>query len=94
MTASPMNFSTVPLWRSSSLRTRVWYGCRTRRTSSGSIASARAVKPTRSQKRHVTTFRSSRAAVGAANAVPQAEQKRASAAFSRPQLGQIFTRGG
>ena len=60
MTASPMNFSTVPPWRSSSARTRSWYGRRSASTSSGSIDSARAVKPTRSQKTTVTTLRSRR----------------------------------
>ena len=63
MTASPMNFSTVPPWRSSSARTRSWYGPRSASTSSGSIDSARAVKPTRSQKTTVTTLRSRRAAL-------------------------------
>ncbi len=37
MTASPMNFSTVPPKRSSSARTCAWYGCSSRRTSSGSM---------------------------------------------------------
>ena len=61
MTASPMNFSTVPPWRSSSARTRSWYGRRIASTSSGSSDSARLVKPTRSQKTTVTTLRSRRA---------------------------------
>ena len=56
--------------------------------------SARAVKPTRSQKRQVTTLRSSRGGASASSDVAHHEQKRASSAFSRPQLGQIFTRGG
>ena len=60
ITASPMNFSTVPPWRSSSVRTRAWYGRRSASTSSGSIVSARCVKPTRSQKTTVTTLRSRR----------------------------------
>ena len=90
MTASPMNFSTVPPWRSSSARTRSWYGRRTARTSSGSSCSAFAVKPTRSQKRTVTTFRSSR--VGAvdsgASDAPHIPHRRKPSGFSWPQLGQ------
>ena len=35
ITASPMNFSTVPPYRSSSVRTRSWYGRRIAATSSG-----------------------------------------------------------
>src|SRR5438093_1101360 len=61
ITASPMNFSTVPPKRSSSYRSRSWYGRSIASTSSGSSCSARAVKPTRSAKRTVTTFRSRRA---------------------------------
>ena len=60
ITASPMNFSTVPPWRSSSARTRSWYGPRSASTSSGSSAPRAAVKPTRSQKTTVTTLRSRR----------------------------------
>ena len=37
ITASPMNFSTVPPKRSSSSRTRAWYGRSSERTSSGSM---------------------------------------------------------
>ena len=59
ITASPMNFSTVPPWRSSSARTRAWYGESRPRTSSGSSRSACAVKPTRSTKTMVTVLRSS-----------------------------------
>ena len=57
------------------------------RNASGSVDSPRAVEPTRSQKRIVTTFRCS--ASTAVSEVPHALQKRASSAFSRPQLGQV-----
>ena len=51
--------------------------------------SARAVKPTRSAKSTVTTLRSSRGRLGFPERTRRsAEQNRASAAFSRPQLGQ------
>src|SRR5437667_330956 len=58
ITASPMNFSTVPPQRSSSYRSRSWYGASTACTSSGSSCSARDVKPTRSANRTVRIFRS------------------------------------
>jgi hypothetical protein len=58
ITASPMNFSTVPPQRSSSSRRRSWYGLRMSATSSGSSCSEVAVNPTRSAKRTVMTFRS------------------------------------
>jgi hypothetical protein len=86
-TASPMNFSTVPPKRSSSERRRWWYGASSARTSSGSICSAREVKPTRSANRTVTTLRSSRAA-GSSNGLPQEKQNRAPAGLSCPQFGQ------
>jgi len=40
------------------------------------------------------TFRSSRDAATRSSGVAHCEQKRASSAFSRPQLGQILTAGG
>src|SRR5256885_4594700 len=64
--SSPMNFSTVPPNASISERTRAKYGVRIARTSSGSSFSARAVKPTRSAKSTVTTFRSSARQIGRA----------------------------
>jgi hypothetical protein len=92
ITASPMNFSTVPPNRSSSDRRRAWYGDSTAWTSSGSSRSARAVNPTRSAKSTVTTFRSVRpAGCASASGVPHSEQNFASEAFSRPQFVQILT---
>jgi len=87
-----MNFSTVPPNFSISVRTRAKYGVRIARTSSGSSFSARPVKPTRSAKSTVTTFRSSgkpcdRSGSGSA----QAKQNFAIGGFSWPQLGQIVT---
>ena len=61
MTASPMNFSTVPPCHSICLRSSWWYGRIRARTSSGSARSEAAVKPIKSQKRTDTTLRSSRA---------------------------------
>ena len=92
MTASPMNFSTVPPKDSIVVRTRAKYGAWMARTSSGSSCSERAVKPTRSTKRTVTIFRSSASAgAKAASGAPQALQKRAPAGFSFPQLVQVCT---
>ncbi len=89
MTASPMNFSTVPPNRSMSALTRSWYGRSVARTSSGSARSDRFVKPTRSTKRTETTFRSSPAGASLASDCPQARQKRARSGFSSPQCGQV-----
>src|SRR5688572_8526359 len=88
MTASPMNFSTVPPKRSMSAFTRSWYGRSVARTSSGSARSERSVKPTRSTKRTETTFRSSVAAGASSSAPPQPRQKRARSGFSSPHAGQ------
>ena len=80
-TASPMNFSTVPPWDSiSPAGARREYSPQEASTSSGSAASLMAVKPTRSQKRVVTTLRSSgkvRVAVSSApSSAPHFRQKR------------------
>jgi hypothetical protein len=66
---------------------RWWYGASSARTSSGSICSARDVKPTRSAKTTVMTLRSSRAGASS-NGFPHEKQKRAPAGFSCPQFGQ------
>ena len=47
-----------------------------------------AVEPVRSQKTTLMVLRCSRAGASASSGAPQAEQKRASSAFSLPQLGQ------
>ena len=51
MTASPMNFSTVPPCRSTIVCTRSKYRAIRARSASGSIDSPSAVEPARSQKR-------------------------------------------
>ena len=78
ITASPMNFSTVPPRCSTFQRSRAWNGSRSRRTSSGSSRSASVVKPTRSAKSTVTVRRSAEASTppGSGSAAPQAPQKR------------------
>jgi hypothetical protein len=52
-----------------------------------------AVEPVRSQKRTVNVLRTSRGAGVVASGAPQALQKRASPAFSCPQLAQMGTSG-
>ena len=91
MTASPMNFSTVPPWRSSTLRATPKYRSITRRRDSESSRSPSAVDPVTSQKRIVTTLRSSRTSATASGA-PQESQKRAPSRFSCPQAAQVVTR--
>ena len=59
----------------------------------GRAARRGAVEPTRSAKRTVSILRSRRSGCGAVRAAPQAEQKRASAAFSRPQEGHVILSG-
>ncbi len=94
ITASPMNFSTVPPRRSSSSRSRAKYGVRVARTSSGSSCSLLLVKPTRSANRTVMTFRSSRVdAASSASGDPQFAQKPASSGFRFPQVEQVRTAG-
>ena len=90
MTASPMNFSTVPPKLSMSALTRSWYGLRVARTSSGSARSERSVKPTRSTNSTETTFRSSPAGTSATSDSPQSRQNRARSGFSSPQFGQTI----
>src|SRR6187551_3129591 len=63
------------------------------RTSSGSSVSACEVKPTRSAKRTVTTFRSRRSGLGASvSAAPQLPQKRKPSGLTVPQAGQVIGR--
>ena len=91
MTASPMNFSTLPPWRSitaaiSSKRPI------TRRSASGSSRSPSAVEPVTSANTIVTTFRTSAVgAPGSPSGVAQFWQNRARSAFSSPQVGHRFT---
>ncbi len=91
--ASPLNFSKVPPWASSSPRTRAWYGATSDFTSSGSRFSERAVDPTRSTKIAVMTLRSSLGAGAAARGLPQKPQSRNFAGFSSPHEGQTAVCG-
>src|SRR3954470_24899002 len=61
------------------------------RRDSESRRSPSAVEPFRSQKRIVTSFRTSCAGAAGASAVPQKPQRRKRGGFSSPQLGQICT---
>jgi NhaP-type Na+/H+ or K+/H+ antiporter len=59
ITASPMNFSTVPPWRSSASRASEKYSSITRRSASGSSRSPNSVEPETSANTTVTVFRAS-----------------------------------
>ena len=88
ITASPMNFSTVPPWRSSTARISSKYRVMTRRSDSGSSFSPRDVDPVTSVNTTVTVLRTSRAsAEGAESSAPHAKQNRAMSGLSWPQLG-------
>ena len=63
----------------------------TLRSDSGSSRSPSAVEPVTSQNTTVTVLRYLAFAGAASSGAPQAEQKRASSAFSLPQLGQSVT---
>ena len=91
ITASPMNFSTVPPCRSIAARAASKYRVITARTASGSRDSANAVEPETSQKSTVTSFRCSRAGTSA-SAAPHESQKRAPSRFSAPQLAHVMDR--
>src|SRR5262245_59574409 len=94
MTASPMNFSTVPPCRRSTSRATSKYRERTRRTCSGSCRSPRVVEPWTSQKRTVTVFRtSSGMSGGGASAAPQAAQNFAASGFASPHRAQTGMAG-
>ena len=91
ITASPMNFSTVPPCDSTIAFIRSKYRASNARTASGSVDSPSAVEPATSQNNTVTVLRTSRRAAAVASAALQPLQKRASTGFSRPQLAQIIT---
>ena len=78
MTASPMNFWTVPPWRSNTARVRSKYRPITSVSDSGSKRSPSPVEPARSLNTTVTTFRTRPASSSSrAIAAPQLEQNRA-----------------
>ena len=90
ITASPMNFSSVPPWRSIATLATSKYEAIRPRIASGSRRSPSDVEPATSQKSTVTTFRCSRfgaASSGAAHAL----QKRAPSGFSAPHAAQVAT---
>jgi hypothetical protein len=86
MTAPPMNFCTVPPWRSSTTRARSNQRAMSRLSDSGSRRSPRLVDPARSLKTTVTTLRVS--AGGASSPLigaPHPRQNRARSGFCSPQ---------
>jgi len=96
ITASPMNFSTVPPWRSRISFADANVRPRMRRIDSGSSRSPMAVEPVTSLKRIVTVLRTSRAcpAPGAApSAAPQLPQKRKPSGFVPPQDAHVAMPG-
>ena len=88
-----MNFSTVPPWRSSTVRISSKYRPITRRIDSGSSCSPSEVEPVTSANRTVTVLRTSPpGAAGSPSGAEQKGQNTKSAGLSRPQLGQVRTR--
>ena len=95
-TASPMNFSMVPPWRSTIARAVSKYRDSSSRTSSGSRPSAWVVKPTRSVNSTDTIRRSaagSSCGAGASIGEPQAPQNRSSGSFAVPHAGHRASSG-
>ena len=90
ITASPMNFSTVPRGARAPAH-RVKYRAMTLRSDSGSSCSPSSVEPVTSQNTIVTVFRTSAAAWERGKCSPQSEQNFAPAAFSAPQLEHAAT---
>ena len=89
ITASPMNFSTVPPSPSISSRIAAKNRSRTSRMCSGSSCSPRAVEPVTSANRTVTSFRSSPVPEDwMVAAAPHAGQNRASAGNGSPHVPQ------
>jgi len=91
MTASPMNFSTVPPWCSTTRRISSKYRLIVRRSVSGSSRSPRDVEPLTSQKSTVTVLRTSRATDAGVRSVPHAPQNLNPSGFSCPQFEQRVT---
>ncbi len=88
MTASPMNFSTVPPWRSIAARIVSKYLVITLRSGSGSRPSPIAVDPVTSQNTIETVLRTSLAgSAGAVSGVAQFRQNFARSGFCSPQFG-------
>jgi hypothetical protein len=93
ITASPMNFSTDPPWRSTIAFMRSKYRASRARSASGSSCSPSSVEPVTSQNNTVTTFRCSRDGSGdAVSAAPQYGQKAKSPSSWPPQVAQVAAR--
>jgi hypothetical protein len=92
ITASPMNFSTVPPSASISTRIAAKKAAMTSFSCSASRRSPRPVESDTSANSTVTSLRSSAAGAGVApSSAPQPLQKRASSGFERPQREQVAT---
>src|SRR5262249_39669797 len=89
ITASPMNFSTVPPWASTMPRIRSKYRASSARSASGSVDSPRSVDPVTSQKSAVTALRCSWSVPP--SVAPQKGQNGNSPGRSLPQEGQPAT---
>ena len=91
MTASPMNFSTTPPWRSAAARIRSKYVASIARTTSGSYVSPSSVESVTSAKSTVTTFRWARAdsstGGGAASSTAGSSCTRGAGAIVRVERG-------
>jgi hypothetical protein len=92
MTASPMNFSTVPPCDSTIAFIRSKYAASSARKAPGSSRSPSSVEPVTSQKSTVTALRCSRSAGASSNDAVQKPQKRKPTGFFSPQEGQSTTR--
>src|SRR3954469_23700471 len=90
ITASPMNFSTVPPWRSMTPRIASQYRVNTPCRRSGSRRSPSAVDPTMSAKR-IVTVRRAPACGSTAKGAPHAGQNEKSSGAARPQFRQRRT---
>ena len=89
ITASPMNFSTVPPCDSTIPRIRSKYRASSARNASGSVDSPSAVDPVTSQNSTVTVFRCSW--LSPASGAVQNPQNWNPSGFSLPQAGQAAT---
>jgi hypothetical protein len=89
ITASPMNFSTVPPSRSTISRIRSKYRASSARNASGSVDSPSAVDPVTSQNSTVTVVRCSR--LSPVRGEAHSLQNLARSGFSLPQAGQAAT---
>ncbi len=90
ITASPMNFSTVPPCDSTIAFIRSKYRASSARSASGSVDSPSAVDPVTSQNSTVTVLRCSR--LSPISGAVQNPQNRKPSGFSLPQLVQVSTR--